>query len=181
MHKYRALLLAALLVAGTVSLANAHPLTNIAIDDNEGGWFTFDNLEDYGEDLDARASSTVTVFTGHPAYVMGSDNARLWDDMPRVHYFAITFEHTRLGRQMYADITRDFRSGRVDYVIAGPMTEGVLTYNQTAADAFVANYCLVDDRETMALYNRTNSRLYAHTDGECPPDRRPNRTRFQPE
>lgn len=173
MNNYRVLFIVVVLLGGVTAFATTHPLTNVAIDDNDSGWFTFDNLDDYGADLDRRLGADGYVFTGHPAYLMASDKAHLLYDMPRIHYFATTFGGTDVGDRFYANVTRALETGTADLAIAGPMTQAVLEEHGPAAEAFLANYCVVSDRETVALYNRTHSKLYRYAPDECSPGDRP--------
>ena len=172
MNKTQLALVAIVLVAAITSVFAAYPLTNVALHDNESGWFTIDNLESYGDDLDSRVGPGEVIFTGHPSYVMNSDNARLWRDLPRVQYYAYTFNDTYLGDALYENLTTAFRDGTIQYAISGTMTRQTLRYNNTAEAAFTAHYCRV---ETDGLYARTDANLYrwVANSSVCPPERRP--------
>jgi len=142
---------------------------------NQAGWFSMQNIDEYGDDLDARAEQhggEVVVFTGHPSYVMDADNARLLHDQPRNHYFASTFTNTTVGDRWYRNLTRALRTGQVDIAVSGPMTETILEFNQTAAKAFVTHYCRVEDAEAQRLYGRTHATLYRYNP-DCAEHRRP--------
>lgn len=173
MNNWQKVFVVVVLVATVTSLAAAYPLTNVVVNDNKAGWFTLDNIEKYGDDLDDRVEPGGTVFTGHPAYVMESENARLVLDMPRVHYYAITFTNTDVGNAMFRNLTTAFESGKAKYAVSGPMTQKILELNQTARRAFVDHYCRV---ETDGLYNRTHANLYKWVpdSSDCPPDHRVN-------
>lgn len=163
-----------LLVGAIISGAACYPLMNV-LQGNPAGWFTMDNIDDYGDDLDERAKENggqLVVFTGHPSYVIGADNARLLFDMPRNHYYASTFNNTTLGNEFYSNLTNAFQTGQADVAISGPMTEAMLEQNATAAAAFHENYCRVQDPKAQALYNATDSTLYVHQ-RDCPAYRRP--------
>lgn len=171
MNKLAALLVVAIVLGAGASAATSHPFGNVAFDDNTDGWFTTSNLEAYGDDLDQRIEGqSGYVFTGHPAYVMDSQKARLLFDMPRIHYFAIMWNNTQAGNQMYANLTVALRDGRAKWAINNTMTDTLLEKNETARNAFNANYCRVDDPETRALYNRTDATLYRWVGNEsaCP-------------
>jgi hypothetical protein len=171
MNRQRQAFVVLLTVAVVVSTAAAFPLTN-TLRGNPDGWFTINNLDEYGEDLDARANSDVVVFTGHPSYVIASEQARLLFDMPRIHYFASTFNDTEVGDDFYRRLIRALRTGRADLAIAGPMTEAIIENNSTAETAFATNYCRVADAETQWLYNRTHSTIFAY-EPDCPAARQP--------
>ena len=162
MNRQRQAFVVLLVVAALVSMAACYPLVNV-VQGNPAGWFTMDNLDDYGDDLDERENVT-TVFTGHPSYVIDSDDVRLLFDMPRIHYYAITFNDTDLGDEFYARLTRALQEGRAEVAIDGAMTEAILRHNQTAAQAFSNHYCPVTDSDTHRLYNRTHATLYQWTD-----------------
>lgn len=172
MHRYRKVLVAIVLVTSITSISAAYPLTNV-VGGNEAGWFTVDNIDAYGDDLDSRVDPGDEIFTGHPSYVMGSDNARLLNDVPRAHYYAVSFTGTEIGDAYYRNLTRAFESGTAEYVISGPMTKRILIRNDTAEAAFVANYCRV---ETDGLYNETHANLYRWVGdtSDCPNEKRPN-------
>lgn len=172
MNKKQIAFVLVVLVATITSVFAAYPLTNVALYDNEAGWFTIDNLEDYGDDLDSRVAPGEETFTGHPAYVMNSDNARLWADLPRVQYYAYTFNDTNMGDRFYENLTAAFRDGTIEYAISGTMTRQVLRYNNTAQHTFSNHYCRV---ETDGLYERTDANLYKWVPNstQCPPEHRP--------
>jgi hypothetical protein len=175
MNRQRTVFVVALAVAAVLSLVACYPLTNI-LTGNEGGWFSMQNIDEYGDDLDARAErhgGEVVVFTGHPSYVMDADNARLLNDQPRNHYFASTFNDSRAGDRWYRNLTRALRTGQVDIAVSGPMTETILEQNQTAGTAFLNHYCRVEDPEAQRLYGRTHATLYEY-EPDCPDQRRPN-------
>lgn len=174
MNRKRSVFVVLLVGAVILSAAACYPLVNV-LRGNPAGWFTMDNVDDYGDDLDARAvqhGGEIVVFTGHPGYVMGSENARLVFDMPRNHYYASTFNDTRVGDEWYAKLTRALRQGRADITIGGPMTEVILEQNSSAATAFRTHYCRADEPDAQALYNRTHGSLYIY-EPECPESRQP--------
>ena len=172
MNNTHTALIAVVLVAAITSTAAAYPLTNIVVDDNAGGWFTIENVQEYGDDLDSRVEPGEAIFTGHPAYVMDSENARLLFDLPRVQYYGYTFNDTWMGDQLYQNLSVAFETGSVEYVISGTMTRQTLRYNTTVESAFESNYCRV---ETDGLYAETDANLYRYVENgsECPVDRRP--------
>lgn len=149
-----------------VSSMGAYPLTNVALDGNDGGWFTMQNLEEYQDDLEGRVGDGDVVFTGHPSYVAGSD-ARLLFDMPRMHYFAATFKDTHLGARLQERLRRALDSGEVKYAIAGPMTEKIISYDEKTESTFYENYQRVF--HPGGLYNKTDAGLYKHKSyiGQC--------------
>lgn len=169
----QAILAIAIFLAVTSSLAGAYPLTNIVVNDNQGGWFTVDNIETYGDDLDERVGDGY-VFTGHPSYVADSD-ARLLMNMSRIHYFALSFDGTAVGDRFFQNLTNDLRNGTAKWAIGGPMTTAILEHNETAKTAFLNHYCIADDQEAQRLYNRTGGTLYIYVENgsECPPERQP--------
>jgi len=174
MNHTRKLLVTLVVVGVVVSTLSAFPLTNIVFHDNADGWFTMQNIDDYGADLDERAEDgELIVFTGHPSYVMDSDKARLLFDMPRNHYFAMTFVGTDVGNAFYDRLAEALRTGQADVAIAGPMTESILEHDQETKKAFVDNYCRVDDPEAQELYSRTHATLYRY-EPDCPAARQPN-------
>lgn len=174
MNRQRTVFLVAMVAAIVVSATACYPLVNV-LRGNPAGWFTMDNIDGYGGDLDARAEEhggELVVFTGHPSYVMAADDARLLFDMPRNHYYAATFNDTRYGDRWYQNLTQAFQTGRADIAIAGPMTEAILKQNTTAASAFANNYCRVKDVDAQQLYAQTHSTLYVY-EPDCPASRRP--------
>lgn len=172
MHRYRKALIVIVLVASVTSLTAAYPLANIVFNDNQSGWFTTDNIGEYGNDLDSRVDPGDPIFTGHPSYVMGSDNARMLFDMPRIHYYGNTFLGTWAGDRFYRNLTVALENGEAEYAISGPMTEKVLELNASAEQAFTKHYCRV---ETDGLYEKTNAELYRYVENtsDCPEDRLP--------
>lgn len=171
----RAIVLAVVIVlGGGTSMATGHPFSNVALDGNDDGWFTTENLDAYGDDLDGRLEPGEWVFSAHPAYVMESDDARLVFDRPRTHYFAITFQGTNVGDRQYQRLARAFANGSVPYAIVDNTTRNMLSWEGAffARKAFEDYYCRVDDDETQALYNRTDATLYRYA-WTCPDDRRP--------
>lgn len=176
MNRVRGLLLATVALSVVVSFGAAFPLTNTMLNDNADGWFTTNNLNEYGNDLDQRVANGEWVFTGHPAYLIDSDNARLVFDRSRVHYFAITFRGTELGDRQYERLAAALSNGSAQYAINHDMTKNMLQWDgaQPAREAFVANYCAVDEPVTQRLYAQTGGRLLRYVGNEtCPPERRP--------
>lgn len=174
MDSLKVALAIAILLGGGASAATSTPFSNTALDDNEAGWFTVDNLDAYGDDFDRRIDGSATVLSGHPAYVMDSDDARLLFDMPRMHYYYLTFMDTDLGQEFQTRLIEAIHTGQAEYAIDNSMTTAMLEQNRTLAKAFRSHYCLVDDAETRALYNRTDATLYRWVENEsaCPPERR---------
>lgn len=172
MHRYRKVLVVIVIVMSITSITAAYPLTNV-VGGNDAGWFTVNNINEYGDDLDRRVSPGDEIFTGHPSYVITSDNARLLFNVPRAHYYAVSFTNTTIGDVFYENLTGAFESGRANYVISGPMTKRILERNATAEQAFVRNYCIVD---TDGLYDETNANLYIWVGdtSDCPEEKRPN-------
>lgn len=172
MNKTQTALVVVVLIASITSMSAAYPLTNVVIHDNEAGWFTLENLQEYGDDLDSRVAPGDPVFTGHPSYVMESENARLLFDLPRVQYYAYTFNDTWMGDQLYRNLTAALENGDAEYAVANTMTRQTLRYNTTAQRAFEKHYCRV---KTDGLYAKTDAQLYkwVPNSSDCPPDRRP--------
>jgi len=176
-NKLAAVLLAAVLVGAVASAGTSHPLTNVALDDNSDGWFTTENLQRYGDDLDQRVagSESKAILSGHPAYVIEADRAHLLFDMPRAHYFAISWNNTSVGDEFFANVTRAIERGDAQWAINNTMTDTMMEKNATLAAAYQEHYCRVDDAETQALYAETDSTLlyWVENTSQCPPDRRP--------
>lgn len=176
MNRLRGILVATVALSIVVSFGGAYPLTNTLVYDNADGWFTTGNLNEYGDDLDGRLDNGDVIFSGHPAYVIESDDARLVFDRPRVHYFAVTFRGTSLGDQQYRELADTLNSGRVPYVINNDMTRNMLRWNGSgvARQAFLTNYCRVQDADAQRLYDRTNATLYEYVGGAtCESERQP--------
>lgn len=176
MNRLRGVLVATVVLAVVVSFGGAYPITNTLMQDNADGWFTTANLNEYGDDLNGRLDSGDVVFSGHPAYVIESDDARLVFNRPRVHYFAVTFRGTELGDRQYQNLADRLNSGEVPYAINNDMTRNMLRWDgaQPAREAFIRNYCEVDEADAQRLYDRTNATLYEYVgDGACPSVDRP--------
>lgn len=172
---HRAAVLVTAVVIGTVaSMATGQPFAAVAFGSGDGDWFTTGNLDDYGDDLDERLAPGERVFSGHPAYVAESDDARLVFDRPRVHYFAVTFRGTEMGDRQYRRLATALSNGSVPLAIDNTMTTNFLRWDGAtpARQAFEAHYCAVSDDATRELYDRTNATLYRHAPS-CSADRRP--------
>jgi len=176
-NKLAAVLVAAVLVGTLASAGTSSPLANPTFEDNSHGWFTTSNLEAYGDDLDRRIgdNDSGVIFTGHPAYVIESDEARLLFDMPRAHYFAISWNGTAVGNELYANITAAIRDGRAEWAIDNTMTDTMLESNATLRAAYETHYCRVDDRQTARLYAQTDATLlrWVPNQSACPAGQRP--------
>lgn len=176
MNRLQHILVGAIVIGILASTLTAFPLMNVVLYDNADGWFTMDNIDDYGDDLDSRSNNTVVVFTAHPSYVMGSDDARLLFDRPRIHYFAITLRGTELGDQQYERIATALRDGRVSYAINDNMTTNMLQWDGAgdARQALRENYCAVQEPDTQQLYNQTGATLHEYVGNDtCAPGDRP--------
>lgn len=172
----RLLLIGVLVLAVITSFGAAFPLTNVLLYGNADGWFTPSNLDDYGESLDKRLEPGDVVFTGHPAYVIESEDSELLFDRPRLHYFAVTYRGTPLGDRQYRRIAAALRNGTAEYAIGNDMTRNMLgwTGSAPARNAYLNNFCAVADPQTQRLYDRTNATLYRYVGNDyCPPGRRP--------
>jgi len=176
-NKLAAVLLIGVLIGTAASAGTSHPLANVALEDNSDGWFTTSNLEAYGDDLDERvaASGSPYILTGHPAYLIEADRAKLLFDMPRAHYFAISWNNTSHGDRFFANMTAAIRDGRAHWAINNTMTGTMMEKNSTLATAYEDHYCRVEDAETAELYDQTDSTLLIWVPHEdvCPPERRP--------
>lgn len=174
MNRLGVILVVALVVGSGAALGTGEPLATVAFDDNPDGWFTPATLAAYGDDLDERVVPGERVFTGHPAYVMESDDARLVFDRPRIHYFAVTFRGTSHGDRQYRRLAAALSNGSAPYAIGNEMTTLMLQWDGAAParQAFEEHYCAVDEPETQRLYNRTGATLYRYQP-DCPADRRP--------
>jgi hypothetical protein len=160
----RATLTTAIILAVIASTLGAHPLTVVALNNNQAGWFTMSNIPEYQEDLDERVNDSRVIWTGHPTYVAGSD-AKLVGNVSRSHYLAATFRNDTgvIGpaADYYAThLIPGLRSGHIQFVIMEKMSHRMLRYNDTAREAFEANYCRVDSADQ--LYDRTNATLYRY-------------------
>jgi len=174
MNELKAVFLAAILIGALGSVSTSQPFTEPVLNDNEAGWFTVQNINEYGDDLDARSNGSMTIFTGHPAYVMNSQNVSLLFDMPRIHYFASTFNGTPVANQLYSRLSVALRNGTAKYTVMAKMTANILRFNKTVYRAFKAHYCSVDDEGTTRLYDKTDATLYRWVpdSGDCAPENR---------
>jgi hypothetical protein len=145
-----------------VTTATAYPLMNVVWYDNEGGWFTVNNLDDYGDDLETRIDRGEVLLTASPGYVMEANDVHMWEDRPRIHYFLITYKDTRYGDNIYHNLSNDLQSGSIEYVITNGMTRNMFTWNSSAEQAFESNYCYVDDPEAQEMYERRNGNLWQY-------------------
>jgi len=172
MNRKQMLLVVAIILGVVVSLLSAYPLTNVVLDGNDGGWFTVDNIHEYGDDLDDRAKPGDRVFAGHPSYVAAADHTRLVFDMPRIQYYATTWNGSGAGDEFFATLAAKLRSGNVTYSVHDDMTREILQQNKSVRQVYISNYCRVDDPEAQRLYNETGATLYQFNES-CPTAERP--------
>lgn len=173
MNKKQTLFAVAIALAVLVSLLSAYPLTNIVLDGNDGGWFTVETIHEYGDDLDERVEPGERVFAGHPSYVAAADQTRLVFDMPRIQYYAVTWNGSGAGDEFFATLAAQLRSGNVSHAVHEDMTMQILRRNESVRQAYASNYCRVDDPAAQRLYNQTGATLYKYTNTTCPVERRP--------
>jgi len=160
MDNKRALLVAAVCLGVVISTASAYPLMNIVVYNNEGGWFTTESAQAYGEDLDSRVGPGEPVLTGHPTYLASAEEARLLFDMPRMQYYAEMWNDTESGDEFYRNLTVAIRNGTAQYAVHAEMLDQVLAHNATAQRAFERHYCRVPNESVQELYNETGATLY---------------------
>jgi 4-amino-4-deoxy-L-arabinose transferase-like glycosyltransferase len=141
----------------------AYPLTNIVVDDNSGNWFTVNSVQEYGDDMDARTSPGEEVLAANPSYVALS-HATMVRDNARLYYTLLSYRNTGPGRDIYEHMVPRLQNGTIRYVVHTSLVEEMLTWNQSAGDAFDANYCKV---KTGDLYEKTNATLYEYTNASC--------------
>lgn len=157
----RKLLLVGMALAMTTSLAAGTPMTNVAFEDNEMQWFTFDNLRSYEQFWESHDRDLV-IFSAHPSYAMQADNVRLLYDMSRAHYLTVNWANTTVRKAYYRNLTRDLSNGHTDYVITRELTTTILAWNESSNASFEKNYCRVDNASTQQLFNRTAATLYEY-------------------
>lgn len=166
----RVVLVVAIVVGSVTGAMAAYPLTNVLIDDNEAGWFTTDNIEDYEEDINARTAPGDVVFSTSPAHVAQS-HARTLNDNPRTHMVAVRYKDYGPAIPLYDSMIQQLDSGQVEYLIYSRTMRQMFTWNETAAEMFKDNYCRVPEADS--LYQRTNSYLYRYQPDNCPEEQRP--------
>lgn len=156
-----------LAVAVVLALINtsaaAYPIVNVAVDDNSGGWFTVDSVQEYGDDMDARTSPGDEVFASNPSYVALS-HADMVRDNSRLYYTLVSYKNTGPGADIYAYLVPRLKNGSIEYVVHTGLIDHLLAFNKSAKLAFESNYCRVN---TTGLYNETNATLYEYTNGSC--------------
>lgn len=163
--------LALAIVIGSITGAGAaYPLTNVLMDNNDAGWFTTNNIEDYEEDINARTEPGDIVLSTSPAHVAQS-HARTINDNPRTHMVAVRYKDYGPAIPLYESIIQQLESGNVEYVIYGRTMREMFKWNETASDTFQENYCRVSEADS--LYQRTNTYLFRYQPDSCPENLRP--------
>lgn len=166
------IMLAAGVIIGTISAGfAAHPITVVLLEDNRDGWFTMSNLHDYQDDINSRTEPGDVVFTASPSYVANT-HARAPLDRPRLHMVAVRYKDHGPALPQYAHLIEGMRNGTIKYVVFTRTTRQMLRWNESAQDAYRANYCRVESADD--LYQQSNAYLYKYSgDADCPADRRP--------
>lgn len=163
-------LVIAIILSTVVGFGAAHPLTVVALEDNEDGWFTIGNLHDYKQDINARTKPGDLVITSSPAF-LSDTHAKTLNDNPRLHMVAARYGSGGPAAPMYRDMVAAMRSGEAEYVIYTRTMRQMLLWNASARTAFTRHYCRVESADS--LYQRSNGLLYRHQPQDCPPDQQP--------
>lgn len=165
----RQLLAIGCVIGLVAAFGGAYPLTQVVLNEDESDWYTPDRLAAVGDDLDERTNPGDVVFSGQPAVVAVS-HAKLPNDNARIYGVAANFHDVDRGphNAMYRMLIDGFRSGEIRYVVYGKMTNDMMRWNQSAEDAFEANYCRVDAGST---YSDIGSTLYEWRKEDCPTKR----------
>jgi 4-amino-4-deoxy-L-arabinose transferase-like glycosyltransferase len=162
-------LVVALVVSSVAATASAHPLTNVVLDDNEDGWFTYENLDRYQEDINARTDPGDVVLATSPAYLAGT-HAKLPDHNARIHMVLVRYKDYGPAVPLYADLIERLRTGSVEYIVYSRTMRQIMQWNRSLEHAFERNYCrvsAVDER-----YQDANAYLFRH-EPDCPSERQP--------
>jgi len=154
----RVVLALAVILAVVNTSAAAYPITNLVVNDNSGGWFTVDNVQQYGDDMDARTDGGEEVLAANPSYVALS-HATMVGDNARLYYTLISYEDSGPAADIYEYLLPRLRNGSIEYVVYSPLVEEMLYFNQSVARAFDSHYCPVD---TDGLYEQTDATLYQY-------------------
>lgn len=165
----RALLAALLVTAIVISALSAHPLTVVALDGNDDGWFTMDNIRDLSDDIEERAGGD-TVYATSPGF-LSDTNVSTLNNKPRIHMVLVRYKDYGPAEPLYRNIIDAFRSGEAKYVIYSNTARQTMQWNDTAWQAFQENYCRVESAD--ALYQRANAFLFKHQAQQCASDLRP--------
>lgn len=161
-----AVVMVLLLVSGA---AMTHPGAINPVNDEQHGWYTFDNIDEYNEFWNTHTEQDEEVFAQKISYVAAS-HATLPNAQPRTHYLIATFENNGPGEEMFQYLLDGTESGRFKYLVMTQINNKTITWYPELERAVEANYCLVQDEKTQALFAQTNGELWIHqsyVDGDC--------------
>lgn len=144
------------LLSTGVAAANAYPYQPGGTEEQEN-WHSFQDVQDYGADVDDRVEPGERVFVGQPLFVADSDR-RIAADLSRKYYVYRGWPNSEKRADTDRELVKALESGDVAIAVVDKEAEAVLE-SPPVREAFRENYCRVD---TPGLYSELDAALYEY-------------------